>query len=92
MAQELSTHRRNIGLTMNSTKTKVMTNALEIPVRVDATELQYVPEVYLWQLDFFKHSIDLEVSRGMASAWKAFWSSNISSWINQLVGDSSLRL
>ena len=74
MTQEVSSHSRNIRFTVNSTKIKVMTNALEIAVLVDGTEPQYIPEyVYLGQIHSFKHNRVREISRRIASAWNALW-------------------
>ena len=74
MIDDLNTQSKSVGLTMNSTKTKVMTNTQEITIQVDGTDLQYISEyVYLGQLVAFKQNMDKEIKRRIASAWKAFW-------------------
>ena len=75
MINELDTQSKRIGLSMNNAKTKLMTNAQEIAVRLDAKELQYTSEyIYLGQLVAFKDSTEKEIKRRIASTWKAFWS------------------
>lgn len=75
MLQELHTKSKEIGLTMNKDKTKVMTNAPEIPIRVDTTEIEYTTEyVYLGQLVTFRQNTKKEINRRTSAAWKAFWS------------------
>lgn len=60
---------------MNKDKTKVMTNAPEIPIRVDTTEIEYTTEyVYLGQLVTFRQNTKKEINRRTSAAWKAFWS------------------
>lgn len=75
MLQELHTKSKEIGLTMNADKTKVMTNALEIPIKVDTTEIEYTNEyIYLGQLVTFRQNTEKEINRRITAAWKAFWS------------------
>ena len=75
MINELNTQSKRIGLRMNNTKTKLMTNSQEISVQADDIDLQYGSEyIYLGQLVAFKYSTDKEINRRVTAAWKAFWS------------------
>ena len=69
MLQDLSNCSKNAGLTMNTTKTQVMTNCQPIPIRVHMSDLQYVDEyIYLGQLVDFQHTMEKEFKRGIALA------------------------
>ena len=75
MFQALSNSSRKTGLTMNMDKTKVMTNRQPSPVQVDSAHLQYIPEyIYLGQLVSFKQTMEKELKRRIAIAWRTFWS------------------
>ena len=75
MLQALSNSSRKTGLEMNMNKTKVMTNRQPSPIQVDSAYLQYVPEyIYLGQLVSFKQTMEKELKRRIAIAWRTFWS------------------
>ncbi|KAJ8715585.1 hypothetical protein PYW07_010067 [Mythimna separata] len=74
MLQDLSTASLEVGLTMNRSKTQVMTNSTKRRVKVDGQVLQYVDEyTYLGQIVSFKNRQDREIKRRIQNAWKTFW-------------------
>lgn len=75
MLQQLCTQSKTIGLSMNMTKTQLMTNRQEIPISIDGTTLPYATEyTYLGQLISFKDKTGKEIRRRISLAWKSFWS------------------
>ncbi|CAG9133292.1 unnamed protein product [Plutella xylostella] len=75
MLRELSTASLEVGLMMNRSKTKVMTNSTKRRVEVDGQEIQYVNEyIYLGQIASFENRQDKEIDRRIENAWKSFWS------------------
>lgn len=75
MLQELSTASFEVGLRMNQSKTKVMSNKTKRRVEVDGTEIAYVDEyVYLGQIISFENRQNKEIDRRIDNAWKSFWS------------------
>ena len=62
------------GLTMNITKTKVMTNSEEIPIWIGQAHLDYVHQyVYLGQTISLHASTETEVKQRIGIAWTKFW-------------------
>jgi hypothetical protein len=54
MVTELNTRSKEMGLLMNPTKTKIMTNSMETPIIIDGTPIQYCKEYnYLFQTTSF---------------------------------------
>jgi hypothetical protein len=50
MLRELNTKSKEVDLTMNLTKTKIMTNHTEIPITIEGTKIEYCKEYpYLGQ-------------------------------------------
>ncbi|CAG9130127.1 unnamed protein product [Plutella xylostella] len=75
MLEDLSTASLEVGLTMNRSKTKVMSNSAKRRVEVDGQEIQYVEEyLYLGQIASFHNRQDKEIERRIENAWKSFWS------------------
>ncbi|XP_037876062.1 LINE-1 retrotransposable element ORF2 protein isoform X1 [Bombyx mori] len=76
MLQQLADESANAGLTMNITKTKVMSNSSQKnAIAVNNQELEYVSEyVYLGQLVSPTESMQKEIERRIANTWKKFWS------------------
>ena len=75
MLQDLSTASLEVGLSMNRSKTQIMTNSTKRRVAVDGHALQYVDEyTYLGQIVSFNNRQDKEVERRIQNAWKTFWS------------------
>ncbi|KAL0852533.1 hypothetical protein ABMA27_017019 [Loxostege sticticalis] len=75
MLEELSTASLEVGLEMNRSKTKIMTNRAKSRVTVDGKEMQYVDEyIYLGQLVSFDNRQEKEIQRRIDNAWKSYWS------------------
>ncbi|KAJ8727801.1 hypothetical protein PYW08_016186 [Mythimna loreyi] len=75
MLQVLSMASLKVGLAMNRSKTKVMTNSTKRRVEVDAQEIHYVDEyIYLGQLVSFENRQEKEIDRRIQNAWKSYWS------------------
>lgn len=76
MVNELYTVSYEIGLELNITKTKVMTNTSKTNIMVNNIPLEYVQEyVYLSkQISFKKTRHREELNRRINLAWNKFWS------------------
>lgn len=76
MLQQLADQSAVAGLTMNITKTKIMTNSSETQkITVNMQEVEYVDEyIYLGQLISPTGTMHKEVERRIANTWKRYWS------------------
>ncbi|KAL0803449.1 hypothetical protein ABMA28_017178 [Loxostege sticticalis] len=75
MLEELSMASLKVGLRMNISKTKVMTNSTEIRLTVMGWTVEYVAEyIYLGQLVSLENSQAKEIDRRIENAWKSYWS------------------
>lgn len=75
MMEELSNTCQKAGLTVNISKTKIMTNYLELPIIFNQKHVDYVQEyIYLGQLVSFMKSGEREIIRRISLAWNKFWS------------------
>ena len=75
MLTELDKVSRETGLTMNTGKTKLMTNATEEPVYIGGEPLEYVQDyMYLGQNLSFHNNMEKEIKKRIGLAWKKFWS------------------
>ncbi|XP_050561583.1 uncharacterized protein LOC126912619 [Spodoptera frugiperda] len=75
MINELSRASLEVGLKMNMSKTKLMTNSIKYRLEVDGAEMEYVHEyIYLGQLVSFQARQEREVARRTENAWKSYWS------------------
>ena len=75
MLQELNELSNSVGLSMNHSKTKIMTNGTPSTISIMGTEIQYVEEyIYLGQIVSFTQRMEKEIKRRIAQSWKAFWS------------------
>lgn len=65
-----------VGLEMNTTKTKIMTNSLKIPIKRRENNIEYVDKyIYLGkQVSFNKINNEEEIGRRCNITWKKFWS------------------
>lgn len=75
MIHQLNIESKQVGLHMNLTKTKVMTNAEKEQIRLDGVELEYVEQyIYLGkQISFNKTNNEDEVNRRITSSWNKYW-------------------
>ncbi|GBP81979.1 Intraflagellar transport protein 80 homolog [Eumeta japonica] len=78
MLQQLSDESEKAGLTMNLSKTKIMTNAEPTDldtVRVNNEEIELVTEyIYLGQLISPTNTMNKEIDRRITNTWKKYWS------------------
>ncbi|GBP24718.1 Putative uncharacterized transposon-derived protein F52C9.6 [Eumeta japonica] len=75
MLQQLTEASRKVGLTMNGSKTKVMTNREEIAITVHDSNNEYVRTyTYLGQIIAFRDQTNIEIERRVANAWNRYCS------------------
>lgn len=75
MIQDLNRESEKIGLSMNTTKTKLLTNSDNRVISINNEPLEYVEEyVYLGQIISFKDQTDKEIKRRIANGWRKYWS------------------
>lgn len=76
MLQELSDQSAKAGLSMNTAKTKIMTNSTKTyNITVNNEKIEYVEEyVYLGQLISPSDTMQKEIDRRIANTWKRYWS------------------
>lgn len=73
--KELTTECSQAGLSINKTKTKVITNSEEIPIELENSKIEYAKDyLYLGQIISFKNKDEKEVNARINSAWKKYWS------------------
>lgn len=74
MLQQLADESGKVGLTMSTTKTKIMSNANREKIYVNQLEIEYVNEyVYLGQIISPNDQNNKEVDRRVCNTWKRFW-------------------
>lgn len=76
MLQQLAKESEKAGLSMNLTKTKVMSNSSQTePITINNETIEYVREyVYLGQLISIEECMQKEIERRIANTWKRYWS------------------
>lgn len=75
MLEELVRESDKVGLQMNMSKTKVMTNKEKLPIIVNDNTIDYVEEyTYLGQIISPKDLTTKEVENRTSIAWKRYWS------------------
>jgi hypothetical protein len=75
MVQALADESKEVGLKINASKTKMMTNSCEIDIAIDSFRLDYVHEyVYLGQIISIQDMMSKEVNKRIASGWRKYWS------------------
>lgn len=75
MLSDLAQESQNVGLSINFSKTKIISNSQENnPVIIEGQHIEYVKEyIYLGQSVSFDHHTEEEVRRRIAIAWKKYW-------------------
>ncbi|XP_045491132.1 uncharacterized protein LOC123691006 [Colias croceus] len=74
MLEDLERESRKVGLTMNITKTKIMTNATESPIILNSKPIEYVKEyTYLGQQISINNVMSKEIDTRIGLAWKSHW-------------------
>ncbi|XP_052750861.1 uncharacterized protein LOC128200685 [Galleria mellonella] len=77
MLQQLDLESKKAGLSMNPTKTKVMTNTERVNIRIGQEVIEYVDEyIYLGQQISIKDQYSKEIDRRISNTWKRYWSLN----------------
>jgi endonuclease/exonuclease/phosphatase family metal-dependent hydrolase len=75
MLQDLSNASLEVGLTMNMSKTKLMTNSTARRIEINGESIAYVQEyLYLGQIVSFQARQEKEVERRTENAWRTYWS------------------
>ncbi|GBP21612.1 Putative uncharacterized transposon-derived protein F52C9.6 [Eumeta japonica] len=89
MFQNLASESNKIGLEMNTSKTKIMTNSIETPISIEGQNIEYVKEyIYLGKLtSFHSNRNENEVDRRVNLAWRKYWAQK-----EILKGDYSLKM
>lgn len=74
MIQTLADRSKELGLEMNSGKTKLMTNSKPVDIIVNKQKLEYAEEyVYLGQIISPKNQMSKEIDKRIATGWKTYW-------------------
>lgn len=75
MIEELINESEKVGLSINTSKTKLMTNYIETPIKPDnAAELEYVNEyTYLGQIISPTDTTTKEIQNRINLGWKRYW-------------------
>ncbi|CAH2088198.1 unnamed protein product [Euphydryas editha] len=75
MISQLNKESKQVGLYMNLSKTKIMTNGRKRKIMLDNVELEYVEQyVYLGkQVSFSKTNNEDEVNRRITCSWNKYW-------------------
>lgn len=75
MIKSLQEASSSVGLEINLSKTKLITNSLNYPININSEPLEYVDYfIYLGkQISFANRSNELEVERRITGAWRKFW-------------------
>lgn len=77
MIDDLSYECGKVGLEMNRSKTKMMSNGHHTDITLNGESLEYVEDfIYLGQLISFKDKNKKETSRRITNGWKQFWNLN----------------
>ncbi|GBP44639.1 ATP-dependent DNA helicase Q5 [Eumeta japonica] len=89
MFQNLASESNKVGLEMNTSKTKIMTNSIETPISIEGQNIEYVKEyIYLGKLTSFHSNRNKnEVDRRVNLAWRNYWAQK-----EILKGDYSLKM
>lgn len=75
MIETLQETSANIGLEINPTKTRLMTNSLKKQINMDGNPLEYENKyIYLGKtISFEKENNELEIDRRIQKTWNKFW-------------------
>ncbi len=77
MGDELNRESKKVGLIMNLSKTKIMSNGTEEEFLVDGQKIEYVSEYsYLGLIISFEDRGSKELRKRAAKAWSNFWAHN----------------
>lgn len=75
MIQDLNKESEKVGLSMNITKTKLLTNSNKYEIKINNQPVEYVDEyIYLGQIISHTDTTTKESKRRIANGWKRYWS------------------
>ena len=75
LTKDLIVRSKDAGLSMNMSKTKMMTNCNDVSFWIDNQEIEIVNEFkYLGQIESFEDSEMKEINIRIKNSWKIFWS------------------
>ena len=75
MFVELNSESTKVGLSMNISKTKLLTNSAHRDIKIDNLLLEYINEyTYLGQIIFHSDQATKEIKKRIATGWKKYWS------------------
>ncbi|GBP06888.1 Putative uncharacterized transposon-derived protein F52C9.6 [Eumeta japonica] len=75
MMQSLANESREVGLEINGSKTRLMTNSRETDVIVDGNKIEYVKEyIYLGQIISPSDEMTKEINMRITQGWRKYWS------------------
>ncbi|CAH2104114.1 unnamed protein product [Euphydryas editha] len=75
MINDLDEKSSKVGLQMNTTKTKLMTNHAKFNIAVKGISLEYVEDyIYLGQIISTEDQMTKEINLRIATGWKKYWS------------------
>ena len=74
MLETLNEASKQVGLEVNQSKTKVMTNSTEKTITLNSTPLEWVKKyIYLGHFISTKDCTQIEIDRRIKSAWSKYW-------------------
>lgn len=74
MILDLERESRKVGLTMNTSKTKALTNAAEESIIINGVPIEYVKEyTYLGQKISMSDIMSKEIDTRVGNAWRCYW-------------------
>lgn len=75
MLKDINNESKKVGLYLNASKTKILTNGEPCYIKIDDTNIETVKEyIYLGQLVSFDNSTQNEIQRRIALGWRKYWS------------------
>ncbi|CAF4930089.1 unnamed protein product [Pieris macdunnoughi] len=75
MIQDLNKESEKVGLKMNTSKTKLLSNSVPYEIKLNNQPLEYVEEyIYLGQIISLTDITTKEIKRRIANGWKRYWS------------------
>lgn len=75
MIQDLNIESEKVGLSMNTNKTKLLTNSNKHEIKINNQPVEYVDEyIYLGQIISHTDTTTKEIKRRTANGWKRYWS------------------
>lgn len=71
LPEKLTYERKKVGRRMNASKTKITTNTIQILIKIQNVNIEYVKGyIYLGKLTAFSGKYDKVINRKIANEWK----------------------